>query len=119
MHEVGIAASILQTVESEANKRPSSRITVVGLRIGALSDIDRDALQFAFTALTRNTEWESLKFEIEWCPRRQRCFACGVEFVVEDGDASCPACGDARTLCVGGTQLDIAYLELEESCVKS
>jgi hydrogenase nickel incorporation protein HypA/HybF len=118
LHEIGIASSILESVESEARRRPESRISAVGVRIGELSNVDKDALEFAFEALTRNTSREGLKLEVEWCPRREKCLACGELFVVLDFGLACPKCGETRSTCIGGTELDIAYLELEEPCEK-
>ena len=119
MHEVAIASSILESIEAEARRRPEARFTAVGVRIGELANVDRDALSFAFEALTRETPLEHLRLEIEWCPRRHSCLACGEEFVVKDWVLACPKCGESRSSCVSGTELDIAYLELEEPCAKS
>ena len=118
MHEVGIASSILETVEAEARRRPDSHIVAVGLRIGELSNVDKDALTFAFDALTHGSPWHDLKVEIEWCPRKQKCLACAEEFSVENYQLNCPNCGGTATTCVSGTELDIAYLDLEDACVK-
>ncbi len=121
MHEIGIASQILQEVEVQAARRSEVRVTGVGLRIGELSNIDRDALAFAFDALTRDTRWEGLKVEMEWFPRRQKCLNCGHEFQVENLQLDCPVCHSVATSCVSGTELDIAYLEVEEvadQCVK-
>ncbi len=118
MHEIGIASSILEVIVAEASKRPDQRICAVGLRIGELSSVDRDALTFALEALTRETPWENLKVEIEWCPRRQKCSLCDEEYTVEDYEIDCPKCGDARSTLISGTELDIAYLELEEPCAR-
>jgi hydrogenase nickel incorporation protein HypA/HybF len=118
MHEVGIAASILESVEAEARRRPDTRFAAVGVRIGELSNVDKDALAFAFEALTRKTPLEKLRLEVEWCPRRQKCLDCSKEFAVHEFNLSCPKCGGNKTSCISGTELDIAYLELEEPCVK-
>lgn len=118
MHEIGIASSILETIDAEARRRPDSQIVAVGLRVGELSNIDRDALLFAFDALTRHSQWQNLKIEIEWCARRQRCMACREEFSVEEYQLDCPKCGTNATTCISGTELDIAYLEVEELCAK-
>lgn len=118
MHEIGIASSILETVDAEARKRPGEKIIAVGLRIGELSSISPDALAFAFQALTRETPWENLKVEIEWCPRRQKCEGCGEEFAVVEFEMTCPKCAASRSTCISGTELDIAYLELEEPCAR-
>jgi hydrogenase nickel incorporation protein HypA/HybF len=119
VHEIGIASSILESVEAEVRRRPEAKFIAVGVRIGELSNVDRDALDFAFEALTRDTPLEHLKLEVEWCLRRQRCLACGHEFAAADLNLTCPHCGGQRSICIGGTELDIAYLELEESCAKS
>ncbi len=119
MHEVGIAASILESVEAEAQRRPGTQFSAVGVRIGVLSNVDMDALEFAFEALIRNTPLAHLRLEVEWCPRRQKCLDCGEEFAVQDFALDCPKCAANKTSCIGGTELDIAYLELEEPCAKS
>jgi hydrogenase nickel incorporation protein HypA/HybF len=119
MHEIGIASSILECVQTEAQRRPGAQVLAVGVRIGELSNVDKDALDFAFEALTRDTDLENLKLQVEWCPRRHRCIACAEEFTVQDFEFSCPRCGSDHSTCIGGTELDIAYLELEESCAKS
>jgi len=119
VHEIGIASSILESVEAETRRRPDSRIIAVGVRIGELSSVDKGALEFAFEALTRDTALEHLKLEVEWCPRRQRCLTCGEEYAVENFELHCPKCGGDRSTCISGTELDIAYLELEQPCAKS
>ena len=86
MHEVGIAASILECVEAEARRRPGTRFEAVGVRMGELSNVDKDALEFAFEALTRNTPLADLRLEVEWCPRRQTCLECSEEFAVRELD---------------------------------
>ena len=86
----------------------------VGVRIGELAAVDPNALNFAFEALTRETEFEGLRLEIEIRPRRHRCLDCGKEFTVKDFDFRCPTCQSIRGECVSGDELEMAYLELEE-----
>lgn len=119
MHEIGIATSILECVAAEAKRHPGVQVMAVGVRIGELAAVDKEALDFAFECITRDTEWEHLKLEVEWCPRRQKCLACNEEFAVKDLHLACPKCGADHSTCIGGTELDIAYLELEEPCAKS
>jgi hydrogenase nickel incorporation protein HypA/HybF len=119
MHEVGIASSILECVAAEAQRRPDIQVIAVGVRIGELSNVDKDALDFAFEALTRETPFENLKLQVEWCPRRQKCITCAEEYNVKDLELACPKCGSYHSTCISGTELDIAYLELEEPCAKS
>ena len=114
MHELGIASSILECVQTEAARHPNSRITKVGVKIGELAAVDRDALQFGFEVLVKDTEWEPLALEVEYVPRVQRCSKCAYDFRMTEFDPSCPLCGDFSTRCISGEELDIAYMEVEE-----
>ena len=115
MHELSIAMSVLESLKGEAERRPGARFTKIGLRIGELAGIDRDALAFGFEALVKETEWQSLALDIESVPRRQRCPRCNLTFAVTDYEFTCPNCGELETICAGGDELDIAYLEMEEA----
>ena len=113
MHEIGIANSILDAVRTEAARHPGGQPRKVAVRIGELAAVDADALQFAFEVLTRGTDLDSLELEIKICPRRQRC-ACGFEFNVTGYELQCPQCGEQRTQCISGDQLELVYLEMGE-----
>ena len=114
MHEMGIANSILEAVGKELHRYPGSWPVKVGVRIGELAAVDPDALRFCFDALTKDTEWEALALEIEFRPRRHRCRGCNQEFDVKDYAYQCPQCGELSTECIGGEELDLAFLEVEE-----
>ncbi len=114
MHELSIAESILKRVKAEAVRHPGARFTRVGVRIGEVSGIDVDALSFGFEMLVKDTDWQRVALEIERCPRVQRCTACKHEFTAKDSDTRCPMCGEQFTLCIGGDELDIAFIEVED-----
>jgi hydrogenase nickel incorporation protein HypA/HybF len=114
MHELGIASSILESVQKEARRHPGVRITKVGVKIGELAGVDVDALQFGFECIVRETEWERLVLEVESIPRVQRCPTCGKEFRMAEYDPECPQCGEFATKCISGEELDIAYMEVDE-----
>ena len=115
MHELSIADALLERVQQEAARRSGVRVTRVGVRVGELSGVNIDALAFGFETLVRSTPWESLALDIEYCPRLQRCQSCGHEFPAPDSATRCPRCGAANTECIGGEELDLAYLEVEDA----
>jgi hydrogenase nickel incorporation protein HypA/HybF len=114
MHELGIASSIVDAVRTEAEARPGSRLLVVGLRVGEVSGVNPDALQFCFQSLVKGTELEPISLEIEHTARRHRCPKCSREFDVVDYDPTCPECGEFQTVLIGGDEMEIAYLEVED-----
>jgi hydrogenase nickel incorporation protein HypA/HybF len=113
MHELGIAASVLQEARQEAMRRPG-RLRKVKVRVGELSGVNPEALSFSFEVLARDARMEPLELEIESCVRRQRCRACDQTFVVAGYDLICPACGAADTEFVSGDELELASLEMED-----
>ncbi len=65
MHEVGIAASVIDAVRAQVAKNPGKRATAVGVRIGALAGVDGESLQFGFDALVKDSDVEPLRLEVE------------------------------------------------------
>jgi hydrogenase nickel incorporation protein HypA/HybF len=114
MHEMGIADAVLQAVRTEAARYGDAVPCKVAVRIGELAAIDADALRFCFDALIQDTELRALQLEIEICARRHRCTACGNEFVVHDYEFKCPQCGACQSNFIGGDELELAYIEVEE-----
>ena len=115
MHELGIAGSILGSVESEMQKHDGARLRAIGLRLGPWAGVDPESLQFCFAVLARDTCAAGAELAIEACPLRWHCRSCQTEFVPEDGAPGCPVCGSSDCRLVSGQQLEIAYLDLEES----
>ena len=114
MHEMGIANSVLHAVRTEMQRYPGACASKVCVRVGQMAAIDQDALRFCFEAITRETDLEALQLEVEVCPLRYCCRRCGCEFVVQDYLFRCPDCASLETECIGGDELELAYMEVEE-----
>ncbi|MBZ5608476.1 MAG: hydrogenase maturation nickel metallochaperone HypA [Acidobacteriia bacterium] len=114
MHEMSIATSILDAANREALLHPGSRVTKVGLRIGEWAGVDPASLQFCFDALVAGTESQPPSLDIDFRLRQNRCPDCGNIFAPKDYQIECPGCGAAVTEPAGGSELELAYVELEE-----
>ena len=115
MHEVGIANAIIEAGQLEAARRAGSKLMRIGVRVGTLAGVDMEALRFAFTAITQGTELGAVDFEIQSCPRRNLCLDCDCRFESALYSDPCPDCGSGRAVMVGGEELDLAYVELEDA----
>lgn len=115
MHEIGIASSIIEAGQIEARRRAGSTLVRVGIRVGVLSGVNLEALRFAFTALTQGTDLEAVNFEIQTCSRRDRCLECGYEFESDLYSIPCPRCSAVESVLIGGDELDLAFVEVEEA----
>jgi hydrogenase nickel incorporation protein HypA/HybF len=114
MHEMAIAQSVLQSVRIEARRFPGRHICKVAVRIGELAGVDPEAMRFCFEALVQGTDVAPLELAIDYRPRRQQCQACGRSFVAALEDSACPNCGGTDSRFVGGDELELAYLEVED-----
>lgn len=115
MHEVGIAASVIDAVRAELAQRPGFRANAVALRIGELAGVDPESLRFGFDALVRDSDLDPLRLDVEFISRLQECLNCTLRFAADRYTLECPACGSLRGACIAGDELDIVSIELEEA----
>ncbi len=113
MHELSIMDSALNLALDQAQKAGANRVFAIRLRIGTLSGVVPEALQFAFEALAPGTLADGAALQIEQVPALYWCAACTREFQSDDLFAECPGChrpsGDLRA----GREMELASLEIE------
>ncbi|MHB1937348.1 MAG: hydrogenase maturation nickel metallochaperone HypA/HybF [Acidobacteriaceae bacterium] len=114
MHEVGIASEILRVSHAEAARRPGARLVAVTVRIGVLAGVDADAVRFAWDVMSEQAEYGPVTLEIQIMPRRNRCRDCGCEFITDMYSGPCPECGSENSLLLGGDEMQLASVEVEE-----
>ncbi|MGE5554540.1 MAG: hydrogenase maturation nickel metallochaperone HypA [Betaproteobacteria bacterium] len=113
VHELGIAASMVEIVEAELKKRGLSKVTAVKVVIGQLSNVVPESLEFCWEVATQATAAAGSKLVIEVRPVTAKCQSCGHEFTVENYSFLCPACGSGNTIQTGGNELYIDHLLAE------
>src|ERR1035438_8100682 len=84
VHELSIMQSALNMALDQAQQAGAVRVHTIRLRIGALSGVVPDALEFAFEVLTPGTLAEGSKLAIERVPARFWCRTCTQEFQSDD-----------------------------------
>jgi hydrogenase nickel incorporation protein HypA/HybF len=91
MHEIGIAASVLEAVGRELERYPGRRAIKVGVHIGEFAGVDTESLRFCFEVVSKTSILAPIDLDLIWCR-------------AENG----------RT----GEELDLAYLELEDDVIE-
>lgn len=111
MHELGIAAEAHRLARAGLPD-PALRLSRVWLAVGELSGVEPDLLGFAWEAVTGAGPDAGCALEIDWCPARQVCDACGAAAERPPGSwlERCPAC-DGPLRIEGGMELDLVRLE--------
>ncbi len=117
MHELAIAESIIKTVLDEAERKNLGPVKKIVVRVGALTDIVPDALQFGFEAASADTELEGTKLEIKTIPVAGKCKSCGKGFEVEEHIFICPSCESFDIEMTTGGELDIEYIEADDRSI--
>jgi len=113
MHELGIAESALNVALARAREAGATRILRMVIRVGALSGVDPEALQFAFTAILPGTIAEEARLQIDPVAAVAYCPSCEKDFSPDtDHFFECPACGQLCATLKQGRELDLVHLEI-------
>ena len=119
MHELSFAENIVDIVHQSVPRDELEDVRVVRLKIGALSGIVADSLDFCFSAIVTQTSLASARLEIEQIPFTVECKACHKPFVSDIGFMVCPVCGGGDTIVVAGRELQITEIELDNEKEKA
>ena len=113
MHELSIMESALNIAFDQARLAQAKRICAIHLRIGALSGVVPDALEFAFETLVPGTPAEGARLVVDHVPARFFCHNCQAEFESEAMLAECPGCSRPSRDLRAGREMELASLEIE------
>jgi len=115
MHEISIMQSTLQLAEKYAREAGGTAISRICLRVGAVSGVVPEALEFAFDVLKKETLAKSASLHIERVPVEFTCSRCRSSLRLNEIRFDCPDCGELLTLGGGGAELELSHLELIQS----
>ena len=115
MHELSIAMRVVETLTEDLAEQ-TGEITLVRLRVGALSCVVPDALRFAWDIACQDTRLCGSALEIEEVDVQIWCELCGREQQVPPGSFTmrCSICGAAASRVVSGRELEILSVEMTE-----
>lgn len=113
MHELSIMDEAVRMAVEAAESAGKQRVLVLRLRVGALSGVVPDALQFAFEAVCDGTIAQGALLDIENVPGAGWCPACREEFDCKDFFMECPRCHKMSGELRRGRELEIAAVEVE------
>ena len=111
MHELSIAATILEDVLGFVETHGIDKVVRVQLAIGELTCVQAEQLKFCYESVTRDTALANSELDIETVPARVKCAQCGYEGAprywmdsLSDTPVptlQCPACGKSTEAAQG------------------
>jgi hydrogenase nickel incorporation protein HypA/HybF len=116
MHELSIAAAVVESAEEVAREHGAASVESVQLRIGELAGVVSDALRFSFELVADGTLAAGAELLIEEVPARARCTGCDAEFAVGSPPRLwCPRCEQAAAELLTGRELELTGVQLPEA----
>ncbi|MDI3328068.1 MAG: hydrogenase maturation nickel metallochaperone HypA [Alicyclobacillaceae bacterium] len=115
MHELSIAHSLVELAAEEAERLGLRRVRALYLKLGVLSGVVKEALQFSFDIVTEGTSLEGADLVIEdvpvvvYCPRCQEA-----RTLPEPMPMRCPVCGTRTADVRQGREMELYALEGDE-----
>ena len=114
MHEVAISEALLGQLATLADQHGWPRLRRVWVRLGLLSGVVPEALEFAFSAMAGGTPAEGAELVLERGSGRFACAGCG-ELDLDHLDFSCPHCGEPLQLLQADRELSLCGVEPMDS----
>ncbi len=116
MHELSVAHAVVSTV-LDALPSPDTRVLQVRLRVGELSGLVPQALEFAYDVAAQGTPLADAVLVIERSPIIIACTTCGDQPIASATDFRCPVCGEPCGDVVGGKELEILDITLDDTAL--
>jgi hydrogenase nickel incorporation protein HypA/HybF len=96
VHELSLAISILQIVESAARKEHFARVRSLRLSAPTLAGVEVGALRFALQSLQPDTLLAGAELVVDEPPSQATCLDCDQCHEIQALQEPCPHCGGMR-----------------------
>ena len=111
MHEVSIIQNVIKIVIDKATENKFTKVNKVSLKIGELSGVMSESLNFAFKSCIMDTMLEGSTLEIEKVKAVAECVDCMQEFPIDHFNKLCPCCNKFSSSIISGYELYINTIE--------
>lgn len=114
MHELSIAQNLIELACEAAAQEGSKRVTKLFARIGALSGVVKESLQFSFALAAEGTACEGAVLDIEEVGILVMCPQCHEpRTLLHAYHFACPVCRTPTPEILTGRELDLVSVEIE------
>lgn len=113
MHEMSLAESVREIVEDTARANGARRVAAVRLEIGKLSQVEVEAMRFAFDVVMRGSLAETARLEIIESDGTAWCMQCSQAVVITQRGETCAHCGSYQLQVTGGERMRVMDIEIE------
>lgn len=113
MHELSIAQEIINIVKSSLPEN-YTKVKSIKLKVGKLSGVLIESLEFCFDSIITQTELDGAKLEVEEIPIKIKCIDCNTESILDEPIFQCSKCDSFNVQLLTGKELSITEIEIED-----
>jgi hydrogenase nickel incorporation protein HypA/HybF len=110
---MSLAESVREIVDDTARANGARRVGVVRLEIGALAQVEVEAMRFAFDVVKRGSLADDALLEIVETPGTAWCMRCSAVVTIERRGEPCPACASHQLQVTGGDRMRVLDIQIE------
>jgi hydrogenase nickel incorporation protein HypA/HybF len=112
MHEASIVQSLIELVRQ--NVPDPSAVRRVDVRVGLLSGVSPDSMQFYFDLMREESLSPHAELVVALEPLLARCASCDAEHSLSETVWLCPRCGERSLVFRNGDELHLRSIEVED-----
>lgn len=113
MHELPITQSLLEISLRHAERFHAKRIVRLHLKIGQLSTVVDDSVQFYWDIIAEGTLAQGAALSFHRIPAQLECQQCHTIFPPGDEDFACPTCQSWEVKVLSGTEFELESIDIE------
>ncbi len=113
MHELSVVEDLLKTALRHAAQHHATRVTDLHLRLGQMSSIVDDSVQFYWDLIAADTLCAGARLHFTRVPASLLCLDCQHEFSLDREIVPCPNCGGWNLRLTGGQEFLLESIEIE------
>ena len=115
MHEMGIAAQVVEIAEASIpEEMQNAKVECLTLNIGRVAAVVPDSLRFCFNIMIENTRLAGAKLHIREIPVKALCKDCRHEWIIDTPVFTCVQCDSGALDILSGRELDISSIEIAD-----
>lgn len=113
MHELAITEGIMNAAVPAAESAGAKKILEIRLKIGELSGVLPEYIQYYFNIISKGTVAEGAKLVSQTIPVQIKCPDCGFKGPINRKKIRCPDCGGTHFKITAGREYFVDSLEVE------
>lgn len=113
MHEMSLAESMREIVLDTARANGAQRVLSVRLEIGVLSQVEVEAMRFAFDVVMQDGPAKGARLDVVETPGQAWCMPCSKPVTIERRGEPCPVCGSHQLQVTGGDRMRVMDIEID------